>query len=79
MEWVSIKREPIISYLCFALLDRGFNIKHLSIEFVRHCGAPFTVPLQLLDLRLDPVNLQIYLNLNHVMILSMVGKATANQ
>ena len=79
MEWVSIKREPIISYLCFALLDRGFNIKHLSIEFVRHCGALFTVPLQLFDLRLDPVNLQIYLNLDHVMILSMVGTATANQ
>ena len=79
LEWVSIKRGTLISYLCFALLDRGFNIKHLSIEFVRHCGALFTVPLQLFDLRLDPVNLQIYLNLNHAMILSMVGKATANQ
>ena len=75
LKWVSIKRGPIISYLWFALLDRGFNIKHLSIEFVRHCGALFTVSLQLLDLCLNPVNLQIYLNLDHVMISSNGGNS----
>ena len=30
---------------------------HLSVEFVRYCGALLAVPLQLLDLGLDPVNL----------------------